>query len=147
MPKHYKMRKENDQKNLNYLKTLSDFVKILTCFSFFLTISNKGKSWLPWLTVCIARNSLKLCVEGTQVAGSGATTGAYSDTVTITGSWHHPCQLCKTFWKHVKNLPHLTTSDFQQIRTQRSVRPNAWLFWKNQNSCLRWFFVEILFLG
>ena len=37
---HWKIRKENDQKNLNYLKTLSDFVKILTCFSFFfLTIS------------------------------------------------------------------------------------------------------------
>ena len=27
------------KKKQNYLKTLSDFVKILTCFSFFLTIS------------------------------------------------------------------------------------------------------------
>ena len=34
-----KNEEENDQKNLNYLKTLSDFVKILTCFTFFLTIS------------------------------------------------------------------------------------------------------------
>ena len=46
---HWKIRKENDQKNLNYLKTLSDFVKILTCFSFFLTISK----WWCHLIVCL----------------------------------------------------------------------------------------------